>query len=83
MIHQGVPEDFVEFHGDLWQFGQSEEDAAEDGRGGFHLLTPIQQSLVSGFSGFVPSGQFCVLGLIICYTRKADAFIITQLQIMP
>ena len=30
MIHQGVPEGFVELHGDLRQFSQTEEDAAED-----------------------------------------------------
>ena len=64
MIYQGVPEGFVEFHGDLGQFGQAEEDSAEDDGSGFHLLAPIQQGLVTGLGGFVPLGQFCVLCLV-------------------
>ena len=64
MIHQGVPEVFVEFHGDLGQFCKPEEDAAEGNGGGLHLLASIQQGFVTGLGGFVPLGQFRVLRLV-------------------
>lgn len=63
MLHQGVPEDFVELHGN--QLCQAEEDAAEDDSGGLHLFAPIQQCLVTGLGGFIPFGQFRVLGLVL------------------
>ena len=71
MIHQGVPESFVEFHGELGQFCQAEEDTAEGDGCGFHLLAPIQQGLVTGLGGFVPLGQFCVLGLVFLLCQGA------------
>lgn len=69
MIYQGVPEGFVEFHGDLGQFCQAEENAAEGDGGGLHLLSPIQQGFVTGLGGFVPLGQFCVLCLVFLFRQ--------------
>ena len=44
MIHQGVPESFVELHGDLGQFCQTKEDAAEGDGGGCPLCNPCKQT---------------------------------------
>ena len=61
MIHQGIPQRFIEVHRYFLQFRQSEQNAAENHGCGFHGFLPFQQGFVFRFLFFILPGQICVL----------------------
>lgn len=69
MVHKSAPKYCIELYRELWKFVQSEDTSAENNGGSLHLLSPLQQRLVSSYDGFIPLGEFRVLRLVFLFQR--------------